>query len=41
MYGHPANICGDKKSDIHKTKLTINMFILLGYLNNYGKNRYL
>ena len=30
-----------KKSDIHKTKLTANLFIILGYVNKYGKNRYL
>ena len=30
-----------KKNDIHKTKLTVNMFIILGYVNNYGKNHYL
>ena len=41
MYGRPSNNCCDKKSDIHKTKLTVNMFIILVYVNNYGKNRYL
>ena len=35
------NMCCDKISDIHKTKLTVNMFIILGHVNNYGKNRYL
>ena len=32
-------MCCDKNSDIHKTKLTVNMFIILGYVNNFGKNR--
>ena len=41
MYEHPLNICCDKKSDIYKTKLTVNMFITGGYVKNYGKNRYL
>ena len=41
MYGHPANICCDKNSEICKTKVTVNMFIIQGYVNNYGKNRYL
>ena len=35
------NSCCDKKSDIHKTKLSANLFIILGYVNNYGKKRYL
>ena len=39
MYGHP--IFCDKKSDIHKTKLKVSMFIILMYVNNFGKNRYL
>ena len=30
------NIWCDKKSVIHKTKFTVNMFIILGYVNNYG-----
>ena len=30
--------CCDANSDIHKTKLTVNMFITVGYVNNYGKN---
>ena len=41
MYGHPSNICYDKQSDIHETKLMVYTFIILGYVNNYGKNRYL
>ena len=41
MYGHPTNICCDKKSDIHETKLIVNTFIILGYVNDYGINRYL
>ena len=30
MYGHPLNSCCDKKSDIYKTELTVNMFIMGG-----------
>ena len=41
MHGQLSNICCDKKSDIHKTKLSVNMFIIQGYVNNYGNNRYL
>ena len=37
MYDHPSNICCEKKNEIHKTKLTVNMFIVLWYVNNYGK----
>ena len=44
MYGHLSNIFCEKKkkkSGIHKNKLTINIFIILGYVNNYGKKHYL
>ena len=37
MYGQPSNICYGKTSDIHKTKFMVNMFIILGHVNNYGK----
>ena len=41
MYEHPSNFCCDEKSGIHQTKLMINMFIILVYVNNYGTNHYL
>ena len=41
MYGHPLNICCGQTSDIRKTELTVNMLIIQGHVNNYGKNRYL
>ena len=41
MDGPQTFVAIKKKSDIHKTKLTVNMFIIQGYVNNYGNNRYL
>ena len=37
----PQTFAAKKKSAIHETKFMVNTFIILGYVNNYGKNRYL
>ena len=34
----PQTFVAMKKSDIHQTQRTANMLIILGYVNNYGKN---
>ena len=37
----PQTFAAIKNPTFIKLKLTVSMFIILGYVNNYGKNRYL
>ena len=41
MYGYRSNLSRNKACDICKTKRMVIKLILLGYVNNYDKNRYL
>ena len=40
VYGYPSNFSRNKACDIYKTKRMVIKLILLGYVNNYDKNRY-
>ena len=40
-YGYPSNISCNNVCDICKNKCMAIKLITLGYVNNYGKNRYL
>ena len=41
MYGYPSNFSCNKSCDICKTKCMVIKLILMGYVNNNDKNRYL